>query len=260
MHKPRYKRYETYRIAGYVNVKRLISSSIGRARAIPRDIALKRKINKVKSKRAVFAVKFDPRLPSISNIGAQHWRAMVSQDQYLADCFAEPPLTAYRRPTNLKEFLIRAKVPAPPDKRIQRNLKGMTKCGFQCTAWPYTLEGKSLRISERSTWKLNRILTCNNLNIVYMIECNKENCRNRYIGETKRSMKHRLADHRGYIVNKHVDKATGAHYNLPGHSLANLKITILEQVRYNDDDYRKEREKYFINKFNTYNRGLNRQK
>ena len=73
---------------------------------------------------------FDPCLPSISKIGAKHWRAMVCQDQYLADSFPEPPLTAYRRPKNLKEFLIRAKVPKPPDKRIKRNMKGMTNVGF----------------------------------------------------------------------------------------------------------------------------------
>jgi hypothetical protein len=30
-------------------------------------------------------------------------------------------------------------------------------------------------------------------------------------------------------------------------------------VKSNDDLYRKEREKYFIRKFNTYYRGLNRQ-
>ena len=135
----------------------------------------------------------------------------------------------------------------------------MTKCCFQCTACPYILEETSLRIAKRSTWKLNRRFTCNIFNIVYMIECSKENCRNWYIGGTKRSIKHRLANHHGYIVNKHVDKATVAHYNLPGPSLANLRITILEQVRYNDDDYRKEREKYFINKFIT-NRGPNRKK
>ena len=93
-----------------------------------------------------------------------------------------------------------------------------------------------------------------------MLECNKDNCKERYIGESKRSLKTRLADHRGYIVNHHVDKATGAHFNQPGHSLANLRVTILEQVKVNSTSYRKERETYFINKFKTLHKGLNRQK
>ena len=53
---------------------------------------------------------------------------------------------------------------------------------------------------------------------------------------------------------------TGDLFNLPGHSMANVKITILEQVKKPDIMYRKEREKYFINKFNTYCQGLNRDK
>ena len=91
-----------------------------------------------------------------------------------------------------------------------------------------------------------------------MLECNIEKCGQRYIGESKQSIKHRLAEHRGYIVNNRVDKATGAHFNSPGHSLANMKCTVLDQEKFNDTLYRKEREKCFINKFNTKNRGLKR--
>ena len=70
-------------------------------------------------------------------------------------------------------------------------------------------------------------------------------------------LKFRLDDHRGY-VNNHVDTATGSHFNQPGHSLADMSVTILEQVRKNNDAYRKEREEYFIRKFNTIQKGMNR--
>ena len=80
----------------------------------------------------------------------------------------------------------------------------------------------------------------------------------KYVGETKRILKFRLAKHRGY-VNNNDDTATGEHFNMPGHSLSDLTVTILERVKSTDDLYRKEREKYFIRKFNTYYRGLNRQ-
>ena len=83
----------------------------------------------------------------------------------------------------------------------------------------------------------------------------KDNCGMKYVGETKRILKFRLADHRGYINNQD----TGEHLNSPGHSLSDLSITVLEKVRQKDDLYRKEREKYFIRKFNTFYRGLNRQ-
>ena len=50
---------------------------------------------------------------------------------------------------------------------------------------------------------------------------------------------------------RNVDMATGEHFSLPGHTLSDLRITILEKVRSNDDMYRKGRERYFIGKFNT---------
>ena len=53
--------------------------------------------------------------------------------------------------------------------------------------------------------------------------------------------------------------ATGEHFNEPGHSLSNLTVTIIEKVKNNDLNYRREREKLFIKKFNTLNKGLNRQ-
>ena len=65
---------------------------------------------------------------------------------------------------------------------------------------------------------------------------------------------------RGYIVNKNLDKAIGPHINLPGHSLHHMKFTILEQVKRYEESYRREREKYLINTFNTFHKGLNRQK
>ena len=239
---------------------RLIQSAIDRAKKIPRKVALQKTFQKSKVNRPVFATKYDPRLPSIGTIQAKHWRSMVTQNQYLAECFPEPPLTAFKRPRNIRELLIRAKVPPPPSSREQRALKGMAKCSFNCSACPYVIPGRNIKIDKRSTWKINKKLNCNTFNAVYMIECEKDNCKERYIGESKRSIKYRIADHRGYVVNKHVDKATGAHFNLPGHSLNHMKFTILEQVKVNSDMYRKERERYFINKFDTYNRGLNRQK
>ena len=64
---------------------------------------------------------------------------------------------------------------------------------------------------------------------------------------------------RGYITNQDLSTPTGQHFNTPGHSLADLSITILEKVRSQDHLYRKERERYFIRKFDTFYRGLNRQ-
>ena len=80
----------------------------------------------------------------------------------------------------------------------------------------------------------------------------------RYIGETKRIFKFRMAEHIGYVQNKD-DTPSGKHFNEIGHSLADMKMVILEKVKKNDELYREEREHYFIRKFNTYYKGLNGQ-
>ena len=79
----------------------------------------------------------------------------------------------------------------------------------------------------------------------------------KYIGSTTRQLKHRVAEHKGYILNQVTSRATGAHWNLPGNSLANLNVTVLEPSRSRDEEYIREREKYFIRKFDTFNDGIN---
>ena len=65
-----------------------------------------------------------------------------------------------------------------------------------------------------------------------MIICNTNNCKEKkYIGATGRILKYRLADHRGYVNNNVIFQGTGQHFNLPGQSLVNMNIMILEQVK-----------------------------
>ena len=134
----------------------------------------------------------------------------------------------------------------------------MKKCGKSCTACPYIKEAKSLKINK-SEWKINQTLDCNVSNCIYLVQCKKEACKMNYVGETKRIMKFRFAEHRGYVNNCDESQPTGQHFNSQGHSIADMSVLILEQVRSSDPLYRKEREKYFIRKFNTYYNGMNRQ-
>ena len=65
-------------------------------------------------------------------------------------------------------------------------------------------------------------------------------------------LKFRLADHCGYVRNQAIDKATGEHFSLPGHSLSDLSITDIKQSKRNNNLYWKEGELYHINRFNTF--------
>ena len=197
----------------------------------------------------------DPRLPSITKIVHKHWRIM-SKDPYLKQVFGEPPLIAYKRPKNIKELIIRARVPPETPVRPKRKILGMTKCKG-CPTCPYIKQGKMIRASATSyTAEIADQVNCQTNNIVYCITCKK--CNVQYIGESQRSLQDRIAEHRGYISNSIKSKTTGEHFNLPGHNLAHMEVTILEKIRNMDPQFRKQREQMWIEKFNTKYKGLNK--
>ena len=196
-------------------------------------------------------------MPALAPMLAKHWRSMTNSDAHLKECFPQPPLTAYRRQQNLKDILIKSKLPPPPRKYPKREIKGMKKCEKSCSSCSFIKEATNIKIDKLSSWNVNRKFTCDSYNVVYLLECQK--CGQKYIGSTIRMLKQRLAEHKGYINNQVTNRATGAHWNLPGHSLAHLKVIILEQSKYKDKEYIREREKYFIRKFDTFNRGINKE-
>ena len=92
-----------------------------------------------------------------------------------------------------------------------------------------------------------------------MIECRKERCKKKYIGHTKRRLKKRLAEHRGYITRGKKERVTGSHFNSRGHSVSDLSVTILEICQSSNIGFLEQRESFFIHKFNTIAEGLNEQ-
>ena len=78
----------------------------------------------------------------------------MTQDPYLHEVFPEPPLTAYKRQRNVKDRLVRAKVPKEKPNKPTRILKGKKKCGLQCTSCPYILEVKYIQL-KKSPCKLS---------------------------------------------------------------------------------------------------------
>ena len=55
-----------------------------------------------------------------------------------------------------------------------------------------------------------------------------------------------------------MTKSTGEHFNTPGHNMADMQVTILEQLFNSDPQFRKTREKMYIERFNTKYKGLNK--
>ena len=96
-------------------------------------------------------------------------------------------------------------------------------------------------------------------NVIYCISCQKSKCNGiQYIGETGRRLKDRISQHIGYIKGQQTYQPTGNHFNLPGHSLGDMDVTIIEKCVNDSTMYRQIRETNFINLFNSIQKGLNK--
>ena len=178
------------------------------------------------------------------------------QDPRLKEIFPQPPLVAYKRPPNIKDKLIRAKVPKSMNTRPKRIIPGMKRC-LRCGVCPFVEEGKTVRsTSNNIKVDVNTSVSCTTSNVVYLIGCKK--CTQQYIGETERTVRERFLEHKGYVTSKLLSKATGAHFNQQGHSFSDMKVTVLEKIFNKNPQYRKTREKMWINRFNTKYKGLNK--
>ena len=90
-----------------------------------------------------------------------------------------------------------------------------------------------------------------------MIEFKIQRCKARYEGETERSLYDRICEHIGDLRTRKFEKTVAKNFNLPVHSLSGMTVTILEKVKVNDQQDRRERENYFVRKLNTFYGGSN---
>ena len=126
----------------------LIDTAIQRASAIPRSEALKRVVREKGDTRPVFAVTYDPWLPSITHITRKHYRVMIANDPRLAEVFPHCPLVSYKRPPNLKELLIRVKwPPISRSLRPTRIVNGCKPCNKPNSACPHITHTNTIKSS-----------------------------------------------------------------------------------------------------------------
>jgi hypothetical protein len=62
-------------------------------------------------------------------------------------------------------------------------------------------------------------------------------------------LKERILDHLQYIDGN--EELTGEHFNLPDHSHSDMKVQIVEKIRPNSEENRREREEFWIEKIST---------
>jgi len=110
---------------------------------------------------------------------------------------------------------------------------------------------------NKTKYNIEDNIYCNSTNLVYLINCRK--CKMQYVGETGRTLRDRLNDHRSAIRNKTATPIS-IHFNLPGHSTLDLAILPIELIKNTSKTnfFRRGREQFWQLKLNTlYPNGIN---
>lgn len=181
-------------------------------------------------------------------------------------------VAAYKRNRNLGDLLVRSKLypesnPIMPESNPDPNPlpppypnPGFSACGsIRCMACRmHCIDSVSFRSTTTNIcYNITHVCDCSSTNIVYLITCGR--CNVQYVGETSRSLRQRLTDHRSNIKTK-KQTPIGIHFNSPAHTVHDLKAVAIELITQQNQTalVRKQREEFWQLKLKTkYPYGLN---
>ncbi|CAJ0934784.1 unnamed protein product [Ranitomeya imitator] len=180
--------------------------------------------------------------------------------------FKEPFLPCFRRPRNIRDKLVRADIGTTQQMSTQRFLTnpkyGTFPC-LQCTQCNNVTRGSTFYHPHNGKqYNIKGYFTCDTSFVVYLIKCPCGLC---YIGETTQPIKDRISKHKSTIRCKNTLLPIPHHFAAQGHTVAQLKFQVLEQVtplRRGGDrvNLLKKREAYWIHELQTLTpMGLNRE-
>ena len=121
---------------------------------------------------------------------------------------------------------------------------GIRKCGKQCVTCSHLKEVKCVNFGDKPFY-LRNSFSCNAKNIIYLLVCT---CMKFYIGESQ-ELRQRVFLHRSHaksvknqslFVSKHLSQCSNGQFT----------IYPFYQMQNDDPIARREKEKYFISKFN----------
>ena len=100
-------------------------------------------------------------------------------------------------------------------------------------------------------------ITCTTESVLYLITCKKGTCGKQYLGQTGRPLYKRYSEHEDDAMDPNTNTQVGKHFQLPGHSTADIEMIPLEKVKTGGRAVREARERELIRKYQLAYYGLN---
>ena len=212
----------------------IIQDGFNRAYKMDRDSLLNKTNRKSNSKgndKLYLITDYHPSYRAVLDITSDNW-VMLDNSSSTRPLLQVPVVRGFRRPKNLRDLLVCAKLTTPDTGNYQRNAPKRDRCQrLKCNYC--SILNKSGRIicplNQRSYVTRFNISCCSN-NLIYCLLCKA--CSKIYVGQTKRSLRERICEHLTSIRKRKTHLVVGRHYNTGGHQgTPDVTVYILDFVR-----------------------------
>ena len=180
--------------------------------------------------RVRYTITYDPKLPHLPAILGRNWKVMVDTDPRLTRAFPKPPMVCLKRGKNLREELVRAKLP-PRLGRVDTRAAEGRKAGFtsckagrrDCSMCPFSgpAADKKTRVTQvviqhsGEVLNLQQPITCRDGYCLYILSCKKPGCSKQYGGMSYPPIYQRFARHLAIIRDPLSDCTVARHWSTP---------------------------------------------
>jgi hypothetical protein len=163
-----------------------------------------------------FVTTYNPALPNTGNIIKTN-KEILARHRTTLPLYETPITMGFRRVSNLRDMLIRAKLSQDNGPRTQSPTPTHACLSPRtCRYCPKLVTtGHITSKATGRSYKTKTKVTCRSNNVIYCIKCTR--CLLQYVGETKRNVMERFQEHFYHITKSHHTDTIGHHFNSHGH-------------------------------------------
>ncbi len=190
-----------------------------------------------------YVAEFNPSGPKI-NQAVQGNRRMLQHSSAGSELLEHRFLIAHKRPKNLRDILVRAKLPNNKPNKT-------TNCKCQtCQHWIKTTTITSTVTGE--SFPVDKSMSCKTENCIYLIQC--KICQLQYVGESSRAISKRYTEHKSRINHYNEDDVTDlyTHFNQSPHTFNDVMIIGLQILASRSINIRRRTEAAWIKQLRSH--------
>ena len=231
----------------------IVDHALDKVSSMSQDQALQSSGNNRDKNIIPFVVEYNPSLPKIGLIINKYWDLLqLSQKDNVKNVHAYKPILAFKRPRNLRDFLVHSSFNDTLSHFSQScNRRRCSHCKNIVKSDVFTSS------RTQNSFNLRFSTDCTSQNVIYLIECKR--CNMQYVGQTNQQVSKRMNSHRFDINNfdsQGYASNVALHINSYPHSIADFSFLPIDVVK--DEMTRLCKETYWIHKLDTLHpKGMN---